>query len=214
MSDDESGSRLRGRFVTVEGVEGSGKSTQLEAIRRYLEARGVSVVATREPGGTPVGEAVRSLLLGTDGRPMAADTELLLVFAARAEHLARVIRPALAAGQWVVCDRFTDATYAYQGGGRGIPRERIAALETWAQGDLRPDRVLILDVPVATGRARIVGRGRPDRFEREQDDFFQRVRDTYLARAGADPDRYRVIDTRAGVDEVRARIERALAELL
>ena len=145
---------MSGRFITLEGGEGVGKSSNLEFIRRHLEAAGKAVIVTREPGGTPLGEQVRGLLLDHRHNGMSADAELLLMFAARAEHLAQVIRPALAAGRWVLCDRFTDATYAYQGGGRGIATERIAVLETWVQGDLRPDLTLLLDAPVAVGMAR------------------------------------------------------------
>jgi len=204
------------RFITVEGGEGSGKSSQMGAMRAFLEAHGRRVVLTREPGGTPAGEAIRALLLAPDETPIAAETELLLVFAARCEHLARVVRPALAGGAWVVCDRFTDATYAYQGGGRGIEPGRIAALERWVQGGLRPDLVLVLDVPVEVGHARVAGRSgaRRDRFEREDRAFFERVRAAYLARARAAPERYRVIDATRGPEAVRADVERALGALL
>lgn len=204
----------RGRFITVEGIEGAGKSTQMEAVRGFLDAQGITVVVTREPGGTPLSEAVRGLLLDPGNRGMAADTELLLVFAARAEHIHKVIRPALDAGDWVLSDRFTDATFAYQGGGRGIPAERIAALEDWVQGDLRPDLTLLLDLPVETGMARIADRGRPDRFEREERDFFQRIRDNYLERAAAEPGRFRRIDASAPLEEVRREVLAALGTLL
>lgn len=204
----------RGRFITVEGIEGAGKSTQMQAIGRFLDARGIGVVVTREPGGTPLGESVRALLLDPDNRGMAADTELLLVFAARAEHIHEVIRPALEAGDWVLSDRFTDATFAYQGGGRGISNERIAALEEWVQGGLRPDLTLLLDLPVETGVARIAERGRPDRFEREERDFFQRIRDIYLERAAAEPARFRRIDADAPLEQVSSDVLGALGELL
>lgn len=204
----------RGRFITVEGIEGAGKSTQMEAVRGFLDAQGITVVVTREPGGTPLSEAVRGLLLDPGNRGMAADTELLLVFAARAEHIHKVIRPALDAGDWVLSDRFTDATFAYQGGGRGIPAERIAALEDWVQGDLRPDLTLLLDLPVEAGMARIADRGRPDRFEREERDFFQRIRDNYLERAAAEPGRFRRIDASAPLEEVRREVLAALGTLL
>lgn len=204
----------RGRFITVEGIEGAGKSTQMEAVRGFLDAQGITVVVTREPGGTPLSEAVRGLLLDPGNRGMAADTELLLVFAARAEHIHKVIRPALDAGDWVLSDRFTDATFAYQGGGRGIPAERIAALEDWVQGDLRPDLTLLLDLPVETGMARIADRGRPDRFEREERDFFQRIRDNYLERVAAEPGRFRRIDASAPLEEVRREVLAALGTLL
>ena len=205
---------VSGRFITVEGSEGVGKTSNLEFIRGRLEAAGRQVVVTREPGGTPLAEEIRHLLLHREGEAIATDTELLLMFAARAQHLERVIRPALAAGSWVLCDRFTDATYAYQGGGRGVPAERIAALETWVQGDQRPDCVFILDAPVELGLARAGQRSAPDRFEREAAAFFERVRAVYLARAAADPGRYRVVDTRPPLAEVQAQLGRLVDELL
>jgi dTMP kinase len=191
----------RGLFITLEGGEGAGKSTQLAAIEGWLKARGREVVVTREPGGTPAGERVRDVLLHYAG-DMDPDTETLLIFAARAEHLARVIRPALALGKVVLCDRFTDATYAYQGGGRGVPSERIAQIESWVQQRLRPDLTLLLDVPIETGLRRAEQRGAPDRFEREQRDFFQRVRSAYLAAAEREPNRIHVIDASRPTDEV------------
>jgi dTMP kinase len=196
-----------GRFITVEGVEGAGKSTHLTAVRDLLQQAGHRVVLTREPGGTPLGEALRGLLLRPDGAPMSPETELLLMFAARAEHLQRVVRPALAAGDWVLCDRFTDATYAYQGGGRRVPEERIATLERWVQGDLKPDLTLLFDLPVDTGLARVSRRGAEDRFEREERAFFERVRAAYRARAGRYPERFRIVDTDADPREVRRRVE-------
>ena len=200
-----------GCFVTVEGVEGAGKTTQLAFMRAYLERVGCRVTPTREPGGTPLGEEIRSLLLGHrhDGMAMAAET--LLMFAARAEHLERVIRPALAAGHWVLCDRFTDATYAYQGGGRGLPLERIAILENWAQGELRPDLTLLFDLPVAVGLARAERRGAADRFEREEMAFFERVRAVYLERASRSPNRYRIVNADRPVEAVRAEVAAILA---
>lgn len=203
----------RGRFITVEGIEGAGKSTHIPAMRAFLEARGHRVLMTREPGGTPVGEQIRKLLLEPRGEGMEADTELLLMFAARAEHVGRVIRPALAAGSWVLCDRFTDATFAYQGGGRGIEAARIEALEDWVQGGLRPDLVLILDVSPATGMARIGDRGRRDRIEKEDMDFFERIRQSYLTRAARHPERYRIIDTEADLATVQARLAVELEDL-
>jgi dTMP kinase len=206
---------MAGRFITLEGGEGVGKSSNLDFIRRRLEAAGKRVTVTREPGGTPLGEAVRTLLLDHRGEGMGTDTELLLVFAARAEHLARVIRPALAEDKWVLCDRFTDATYAYQGGGRGIAAARIAALESWVQGPLRPDLTLLLDAPVAVGMARAAGRsGEGDRFEREQADFFERVRSVYLHRAQQSPARYRVIDAAQPLDRVQQQLGAVLDEFL
>ncbi|MDX1513491.1 MAG: dTMP kinase [Gammaproteobacteria bacterium] len=199
-------SSTRGRFITLEGVEGAGKSSHIDTIRARIEARGRRLVVTREPGGTPVAERIRELLLDPANAGMDADTELLLVFAARAEHLSTVIRPALEAGDWVLCDRFTDATYAYQGGGRGIPPERISTLEDWVQGSLRPDLTIVLDLDPRTGLSRAARRSDKDRFEREDTDFFTRVRNDYLARAGADPKRYRVIDASASLEQVRAEI--------
>lgn len=204
----------RGRFITVEGIEGAGKSTQMDVIREFLTARGIRVVTTREPGGTPLGEAVRGLLLDPDRRAMSGDAELLLVFAARAEHIHAVIEPALAAGEWVLSDRFTDATFAYQGGGRGIDAARIAVLEDWVQGRLRPDLTLLLDVPVAVGMARIAGRGRPDRFEQEQHAFFERIRDTYLQRAAGEPGRLRRIDATRPLAQVSREVCAAVETLL
>ena len=203
----------RGSFITLEGGEGAGKSTQLAAVRDWLVARGHEVLVTREPGGTPLGERLRELLLHEAG-DMSAETETLLVFAARAEHLARVIRPALAAGTTVVCDRFTDATYAYQGGGRGLGIERIAALERWVQQDLRPDLTILLDLPVAQGLARAGNRGAPDRFEREQVAFFERVRAAYLAAAAREPARVRVVDATLDAAEVTRRIVAILEDVL
>lgn len=205
---------MRGRFITVEGGEGVGKTTNLEYIRHALEAAGLRVRVTREPGGTPLAEQVRGLLLDPLNKGMSADCELLLVFAARAEHLERVIRPALAAGEWVLCDRFTDATYAYQGGGRGLSQARICELETMIQGDLRPDLTLLLDVPVALGLSRAGERGALDRFEQEQADFFERVRQAYLQRAAAEPQRFRVIDASRSLAEVQVQIDQALQAIL
>jgi dTMP kinase len=204
----------RGLFITVEGIEGAGKSTQMDAMGRFLTAKGVAFVMTREPGGTPLGEAVRGLLLNPDDRSMCGDAELLLVFAARAQHLHTVIRPALESGDWVLSDRFTDATFAYQGGGRGIAQARIAALEEWLQGDLRPDLTLLLDVAVETGMARVAARGQADRFERESGEFFQRIRDNYLQRAAAEPHRFRRIDASASVQQVSSSVLDAVGGLL
>ncbi|MDX1592790.1 MAG: dTMP kinase [Gammaproteobacteria bacterium] len=201
----------RGRFLTVEGGEGAGKSSCVDFIRRHLEAAGRRVVVTREPGGTPLAEEIRALLLGHREDGMCDDSELLLVFAARADHIERVILPALARGDWVLSDRFTDASYAYQGGGRGLDPARIAHLEQLVQGDLRPDLTLLLDLPVRDGLARAAGRdGAPDRFEREASEFFDRVRATYLARAADEPERFRVIDAALPLDEVTARIGEVL----
>lgn len=195
-----------GRFITLEGIEGVGKSTHLDALCASLRDRGVDVVATREPGGTRLGEQVRDLLLSERSPSMHPDTELLLMFAARAEHLNQVVLPALAAGRWVVCDRFTDATYAYQGAGRGIILERIAAIERWVQGELRPHATLLFDADVETALARIKGRAADDRFERENIVFFTRVRRAYLALAAQQPQRFRIIDANRPLDEVRRQI--------
>lgn len=200
----------RGRFVTVEGTEGVGKTTHLGAIEATLSARGHRVVVTREPGGTPIAEAVRKLLLEPAGEPIDALTELLLMFAARAQHLANVIRPALARGDWVLCDRFTDATYAYQGAGRGIDEAVIADLERIVHGDLEPDLTLYLDVPVAVALARIRGRTL-DRFEREETVFFERVRASYLGRS-ARHKRFRVVDANAPIDVVAVRVAAAIED--
>ena len=191
-----------------------GKSSNLEFIRRHLEAAGHTVVVTREPGGTALGEEIRALLLGHRDGGMHCDSELLLMFAARADHLAAVIRPSLMAGKWVLCDRFTDATYAYQGGGRGIKLERIAALENWVQGPLRPDLTLLLDAPVAVGLARAERRGAADRFEAEQAAFFERVRAAYLHQADRSPVRYRVIDASRPLDAVQQQLRLVLDDFL
>lgn len=198
------------RFITLEGGEGAGKSTSLAFIRDYFTARGLPLVVTREPGGTPLAEQLRDLLLQKREEAVAPDTELLLMFAARAQHIAGVIAPALARGEWVLCDRFTDATYAYQGGGRGLSVARIAELEALVQGKLRPDLTLLLDLPVAQGLARAGERAEKDRFESEQDAFFERVRATYRARAAAEPGRFRVIDASQSIPAVQAALQAAL----
>lgn len=185
----------KGRFVTLEGLEGAGKTSCLHAVVETLQRRGLDPVLTREPGGTPVGEALRELLLDPRHRGMSAEAELLAVFAARAEHLQKVILPALERGQWVVSDRFTDASYAYQGGGRGIDPQRIAALEEWLQNGFQPDLTLFLDVPVSVGLGRAAARaGEADRFEQEEQAFFEAVRGAYLKRADDDPARVHRID--------------------
>ena len=204
---------MTGKFITVEGIEGVGKSTNITFIHRTLQATGHDVVLTREPGGTPLGEAIRTLLLDPRYTGMDPVCELQLMFAARAEHLARLIRPALGQGQWVLCDRFTDATYAYQGGGRGIDTRVIARLEELVQGDFRPDLTLLLDVPVEIGLARASDRSAPDRFEQEKVDFFERVRRAYLDMARSAPDRYRVIDAAPSLDQVQRQLAEVLASL-
>nr|WP_296748660.1 dTMP kinase [Thioalkalivibrio sp.] len=199
----------RGRFITFEGIEGAGKSTQLERMHRRLRDEDRQVVLTREPGGTPLGERLRGLLLDPEVGAMAAETELLLIFAARAEHLREVIEPALAQGAWVLCDRFTDASFAYQGAGRGLGAERVAVLENWLQGDFRPDLVLLLDVPPKVGLERALTRGKRDRIESEDIAFFERARSAYLQRARADVGRYRVIDGGADLETVAAQVDQA-----
>ncbi|MDP1707613.1 MAG: dTMP kinase [Gammaproteobacteria bacterium] len=206
---------MTARFITVEGIEGAGKSSNIAFIKQQLLAANKDIVVTREPGGTPLGEQIRDVLLSHRNDGMAVDTELLLMFAARAEHLACVIRPALDAGQWVLCDRFTEATYAYQGGGRGIPEQRIAALEEWLQGPLRPDLTLLLDVPPALGLERAGRRNvNLDRFESEQLAFFERVRADYLRQAELYRDRYCVIDAAQELSVVQACISQALDGIL
>lgn len=196
----------RGLFITFEGTEGVGKSTQLAAAASTLESMGIDFVVTREPGGTPMAEAIRELLLAPRDEPVDEMTELLLMFAARAQHLHTRILPELEAGRWVLCDRFTDATYAYQGGGRGVPTARIAMLETLVQGDVRPDHTFLLDAPVETGMSRARNRGELDRFEQEAVAFFERIRQTYLERASQDPARYHVVDASQPLDTVTDRV--------
>lgn len=205
---------VRGKFITLEGIEGVGKSTNLDFLADRLRAAGKDVVVTREPGGTPLAEKIRALLIDHRHPPQSRDSELLLVFAARAEHLAGKIRPALEAGQWVLCDRFTDATYAYQGAGRGIASEHIAALESWLQQGLRPHLTILLDMDVSLGMQRAGRRGRLDRFEREQEEFFARVREGYLAIAAREPDRVRQVDASRPLSEVQASLCEILAPML
>lgn len=201
---------MRGRFITIEGAEGVGKSSNIDFIRDYLESIGKTVVVTREPGGTELGEKIRALLLDRNHTTMSDDTELLLMFAARSQHLHEVIRPALQKGNWVLCDRFTDATYAYQGGGRRVSSERIEVLEHWVQQELRPDLTILLDLPVELGLQRAADRSTPDRFESEQVEFFKRVRDMYLQRAAAEPQRFVVIDASQELAAVQRDVETAL----
>jgi dTMP kinase len=205
---------VSGLFITLEGPEGAGKSTNREYLAERLGERGIDVLLTREPGGTPLAERVRELLLAPSDEPMAVDTELLLMFAARAQHLAQVIRPALTRGCVVLCDRFTDATYAYQGGGRGVSEARIAVLENFVQGELRPNLTLIFDLPVEVGLARAAARGRLDRFEREGRGFFEAVRQAYLRRASAEPQRYRVLDAAQPLSQVQQDLDGLLTELV
>lgn len=204
----------QGKFISLEGIEGAGKSTQLDVIQGCLEDRGIRVVTTREPGGSPIGERIRALLLDPQSKGMVTDTELLLMFAARAEHIAQLIRPALEQGTWVLCDRFTDATYAYQGGGRGLDTGRISLLEDYVQGSLRPDLSLLFDLPAATGLARAGKRSAPDRFESETLRFFEDVRSAYLAIAGSQPHRVRVIDAGAQLEQVSQSVRRQVSDFL
>jgi len=205
---------MTGVFITVEGVEGVGKTTNMAFIQQHLESHQVELTTTREPGGTPLAEEIRDLLLANHEEVLNSDAELLLVFAARAQHLAQLIKPALAQGGWVLSDRFTDATYAYQGGGRGLSIAMIAELEQAVQGDLHPDLTLLLDVPVEIGLARAGQRGELDRFEREEQAFFEKVRNTYLERAAAEPQRFCVIDASQSLEAVQADIEAALQPFL
>ncbi|MCE4071822.1 MULTISPECIES: dTMP kinase [Pseudomonas] len=205
---------MTGLFITLEGPEGAGKSTNREYLAERLRERGIEVQLTREPGGTPLAERIRELLLDPSDEKMAVDTELLLVFAARAQHIAGVIRPALERGAVVLCDRFTDATYAYQGGGRGLPVERIAQLESFVQGSLRPDLTLVFDLPVEIGLSRAAARGRLDRFEQEGRAFFEAVRNTYLDRARAEPARYHILDAAQTLPEVQRDLDGLLPILL
>jgi dTMP kinase len=204
----------RGLFITMEGGEGVGKSTNLVFLKNYLSNNGVDVVITREPGGTHLGEEIRELLLQVRRERVSAMTELLLIFAARAQHLRELIEPALAAGKWVLCDRFTDATYAYQCGGRGVESETVRRLEELVQGDLRPDYTLLLDVAVEIGMARARGRGDLDRFEQETLDFFERVRLSYLEQAKNSSGRYRLINAGGSLDEVQQELLEFGKELL
>jgi len=200
----------RGKFITLEGIDGAGKSTHIGAIADFLRGRGKDLVVRREPGGTPLGETLRTLLLS---QTMHIETEALLMFAARREHIAQVIAPALAAGRWVLSDRFTDATYAYQGAGRGMAAERIAALERWVQHGLQPDLTIVFDAPVEVALARRLAKAQADRFEREDRGFFERVRAGYLERAAAQPHRLRVVDGSKPLAEVKKEIEAIISTL-
>jgi len=201
----------RGRFITLEGIDGAGKSTHAPWLAEAIAGKGHRVKATREPGGTPIGETLRRLLLTV---PMTHECEALLMFAARREHVEQVIRPALARGDWIVCDRFTDATYAYQGGGHGVSRARIAELEHFVHADCQPDLTVLFDVPLAVSRQRLqraeAAGHRLDKFESEQQEFFERVRAAYLERAAAEPARFRVVDSSRSVPDVRAELSAVL----
>lgn len=201
-----------GKFITLEGIEGVGKSSNLLYIKELLESSGHDCVVTREPGGTSLGEALRALLLSHSDEDMSPDAEMLMMFAARAEHLSKVILPALNSGKSVLCDRFTEATYAYQGGGRQLDVDKIRGLESWVQGELRPDLTIVLDAPVETGRARASSRSEPDRIEKEQDEFFQRVRAAYIDLAKNNPQRICLIDASKNLAAVQQQVRKMLIE--
>jgi dTMP kinase len=206
---------MNAKFISIEGIEGAGKSTQISFIQQFLEQQGKTVVVTREPGGTELGEQIRDLLLTPRESGMSRDAELLLMFAARAEHIHQVIKPALQRGDWVLCDRFVDATFAYQGGGRGIPAERIQTVSDWTLNTLQTDLTLLFDLPVDVGQQRVVKRQQQkDRFEQEKADFFQQIRDCYLQRAADEPDRIRKIDASHDIDTIQQQLRDILTELL
>lgn len=195
-----------GHFITLEGVEGAGKSTAAKFLVEYLREKNIDFVLTREPGGTEIAEKIRKIVLDHHQEVMHPDTEMLLYFAGRAQHLHQVILPALQRGQWVICDRFTDATYAYQGGGRGLSSEKIAILEQWVQGELRPDYTLLFDIDVKIGLERIKKNRVLDRFEVEHENFFEKIRNCYLARAHKEPERFRIVDANKSFAEVKLKV--------
>lgn len=201
-----------GKFITLEGIDGAGKSTHLRGLEKILGEKGKTVIVTREPGGTSVGEALRELLLDSN-RAMHAETEALLMFAARREHLDKIILPALARGDWVISDRFTDASFAYQGGGRGLATQKLDKLEQWVQGEFQPDLTLYFDVAVEVGRQRISAIKSADRFEKEQDEFFRRVREAYLERAHKFPHRIKVIDSNQPLDIVKNSLDKIISSI-
>jgi dTMP kinase len=203
---------MRGRFITLEGIDGAGKSSHLRWIARFLRARGKKITITREPGGTPAGEKLRRMVLGSR-QPLHAETETLLMFAARREHLARVIAPALKRGTWVLCDRFTDATYAYQSGGSGVAWDKVGALERWVHPGVQPDLTILFDISPAIGRQRTSRKRRRDRFERERDAYYRRARRAYLRRARTNSRRIRVLDARKTLPEVKKELEKILSTL-
>ncbi|MGB0473413.1 MAG: dTMP kinase [Porticoccaceae bacterium] len=205
---------MRGKFLTIEGTEGVGKTTNIEFIKQWLDGNQISFVSTREPGGTPLAEEIREVLLCNRDEKVCSKAELLMMFAGRAQHIDQVIEPHLARGNWVLCDRFTDATYAYQGAGREMGSELIAQLETVVQGSMRPDLTLILDVPVELGLERAGKRSEPDRFELEKNDFFNRVRQAYLRMAENNPQRYKIIDASLPLDDVQQQIADNLSRFL
>ncbi|MCN4144157.1 MAG: dTMP kinase [Thiohalomonas sp.] len=204
---------FKGKFITIEGSEGSGKSTNINFIQDFLKQKNIPFILTREPGGTPIAEKIRNLLLDKANTSLCDDAELLLMFAARAQHLNELIIPALESGKWVISDRFTDASYAYQGGGRGLSWQKIAQLEQWVQGDLRPDATILLDIPVDKGMERVRERGETDRFEQEQLSFFKRIRDAYLKLARENPERFYIIDTLPAIAEVHQQLHRVIEQL-
>lgn len=206
---------MHGKFISIEGIEGAGKSTQIAFIESYLTAQNKAVVLSREPGGTALGEQIRSLLLTPRDEDISDDAELLLMFAARAEHIAQVIRPALARGDWVVCDRFVEATFAYQGGGRGIAPRRITQIADWTLQGLTTDLTLLFDLPVALGLSRVASRNEAtDRFEQEKADFFEKVRANYLSQAHAEPNRIKIIDASHSLEKVQQSVATELNHLL
>lgn len=204
----------RGKFITVEGIEGVGKSTNIDVLKNAIESRGLKVLTSREPGGTPMAEKIRDILFEHGDEPMPGNAEMLLMFASRALHVDNLIRPALANGTWVICDRFTDSSRAYQGAGRGIGQDNINTLAEWVHPDLQPDLTILLDAPVETGMGRAEERGEPDRIEMERHDFFSRARDCFLALAEAEPERFVVIDATAEIDTVRQAVAAEVNQLL
>lgn len=205
---------MRGRFITIEGTEGVGKTTNIAFIKQWLDDNKISFVSTREPGGTPLAEEIRQLLLSNREEQVCSKAELLMMFAGRAQHIDKVIEPVLDKGHWVLCDRFTDATYAYQGAGREMGDELIASLETMVQGSMRPDLTLLLDIPVELGLERAGKRSQPDRFELEKTDFFNRVRQAYLTMAKNNPQRYKIIDASQALEDVQQQISNTLNNFL
>ena len=201
---------MRGKFITLEGMDGAGKSTHIPDIIKLLKSKGVEVVATREPGGTMLGEQLRKLLLN---EPMHPETETLLMFAARKEHIAKVIEPALTRGAWVLSDRFTDATYAYQSGGRGVLANKVIELESWVHGSLQPDLTLLFDVPVEVSVARLASARTPDKFERESSEFFTKIRNAYLDRANKNSNRFCIINSNQALDDVKVEVENIISTL-
>jgi len=201
---------VRGKFITLEGMDGAGKSTHIPDIIKLLELKGVEVISTREPGGTVLGEQLRTLLLNEAMHP---ETETLLMFAARREHISQIIESALARGAWVLSDRFTDATYAYQSGGRGVLANKVIELEAWVQGDLQPDLTLLFDVPVEVSVARLASARTPDKFERESAEFFKKIRNAYLDRANKNPNRFCIINSNQALDDVKVEVKNVISTL-